>query len=818
MQRTAPKETKVVLAEKPSVARDIALVLGASTRREGFFEGNGYVVTFAFGHLVAIAEPEEMNPAWGKPWRLEQLPMIPDSWKYRVVEKTRNQFNVIKKLFCDPSTSRIICATDAGREGENIFRLIYKLTGCTKPVDRLWISSLTADAIRDGFRKLKPASDFDNLAAAASARARADWVVGLNFTRAYTAMNRQLCTIGRVQTPTLALIVDRQKEIDNFKPTVFYEILAVFEPGFSARYITPGDKPQTRIPDKAAAQAILTDVAPVPMGTVVSLVTSEKKTRAPALYDLLTLQKEANKRYGYTAQDTLDLAQSLYEEYKLLSYPRTESRHISSDMVDQLPGILRALIAGPAGTKEIKDALLQSGLDATTVTGDSLRSRLGKSYVDDTKLTDHHAIIPTNKAVPADLPERQRNIYMLVARRFMSIFLPPEVRDETTAIIKVAAHLFRSRGVVIKDPGWTVVEQRAREKEDESEQDAQRLPALAKNQQVPKRSAELKEGQTTPPKQYDDAMLLTAMKNAGQELDDEDLAAYMKQSGLGTPATRAAIIERLIQSGYIERTKKVFLPTEKGIAIIEHVHAALKDIALTASWEQRLKDMQEGTLSADSFEQDIAGFVRKLLPEATRERVPLYTASGPNLGKCPQCRIGVVRHTPKGAGCSRWKEGCKFSVWQEQYGKKLTPAQIEELVEKRRTKLIKGFKKKDGSGKFDACLVLTDDFKVRTDSSVSAPEGDSGSWICPRCKQGTVRYTPKGVGCSRWKEGCNFSVWREQCGKKLSDSQIQELVIKGKTKVIKGFRKKDGSETFEARLILTEDFRVRLDFGDTRKP
>ncbi len=806
---------KVVLAEKPSVARDIAAVLGAKNKRDGYYEGNDYAVTYAFGHLVTIAEPEEMNPLWGKPWRIAQLPMIPEAWKYRVSDKTGAQFQVIKRLFSDPATTTIICATDAGREGEHIFRLIHKLAGSKKPVQRLWISSLTADAIRDGFAKLKPGSDFDNLADAAAARAHADWIVGLNFTRAYTTINNQLCTIGRVQTPTLALIVDRQKAIEDFKQTAFFEVIVTFEPGFTALYITPGAEPQTRLQDKPSAQAIMDAIAPRPSGTVVSISTSEKKTKAPALYDLLTLQKDANKRFGYTAQETLDIAQNLYEEYKLISYPRTESRHLSTDMIDTLPPILSTVLQSPLTSAEARKAMATEGLTAGKITVELLNPRLSKSYVDNAKLTDHHAIIPTNKMPAADLPLKQRNIYQLIATRFLCIFLQPEIRDETTAIIRIAEHSFRARGVVIKQVGWTVLEQKDPEKEKEKKKDesesSQQLPPLSKGQEVTKRKAELKQGKTTPPKPYDDASLLTAMKNAGQEIDDEDLAAYMKQSGLGTPATRAAIIERLLQTAYIERSKKSIIPTEKGKAIINNVHPHLKNAALTATWEQQLGEIQDDKLTLSKFEDDIADFVRRLLPDVAKQAASVPGDAKSGIGLCPQCKVGVVRETPKGAGCSRWREGCTFTVWREQYGKKLSDAQIKEIVQKGRTKPIKGFKKKNGSGTYDAALVIGEDFKIRPD--FGSQNGDSASFgACPQCKEGTVRSTPKGAGCSRWREGCTFSIWREIWGKELTDEQIKELVEKRRTQQIKGFKKKDGSGTYDANLVLGEDFKVRLDF------
>lgn len=828
---------KVVLAEKPSVARDIAAVVGANTKRDGYFEGNGYAVTYAFGHLVTLAEPEEMNPQWGKPWRIAQLPMIPTDWKYRIADKASAQFSVIKKLFSDSATSEIICATDAGREGEHIFRLIYKLSGSKKPVERLWISSLTAEAIKDGLSKLKPSHEFDNLAAAATARSQADWVVGLNFTRAYTTMNRQLCTIGRVQTPTLALIVERQNTIENFKSTPFYEILVTFEPGFIARYITPGAEPQTKLNDKAIAKDIVKAITPEKFGTVSSIITTEKKTKAPALYDLLTLQKEANKRFGYTAQETLDIAQKLYEEFKLISYPRTESRHLSNDMVDQLPGVLTAVLKSPTTSQKAKDAFLKENIKPGSITVAQLKPRLSKSYVDDTKLTDHHAIIPTPKLPPADLPEKQKNIYQLVATRFMSIFLPPEVRDETTAIIKIVEHSFRARGVVIKDPGWTAIEPKAaepdkkeKEKDKEAAEESQQLPILTQSQQVEKRKEDLKERKTNPPKPYDDSSLLTAMKNAGQELDDEDLASYMKQRGLGTPATRAAIIERLLQTGYVERSKKSLLPTEKGKALITQVHSDLKDIALTASWEQRLADMQDGKLALNIFEEDIGAFVRRILPDVTASPALMSaipsngggrsaTAGDPStveggIAACPQCKAGVVRQTPKGAGCNRWREGCTFSVWREVAGKPLSDAQLKELIVKGRTKVIKGFKKKSGTGTFEAKLVLNEEFKVKLEFDTPLPGATEEETLgsCPQCKEGMVKLGAKVAGCTRWREGCKFAIWREQYGKELTLENIKELMEKKRTELIKGFKKKSGNGTYDARLVLNEEFKVRLDF------
>ncbi|HEY9714481.1 MAG TPA: topoisomerase C-terminal repeat-containing protein, partial [Chroococcales cyanobacterium] len=350
-----------------------------------------------------------------------------------------------------------------------------------------------------------------------------------------------------------------------------------------------------------------------------------------------------------------------------------------------------------------------------------------------------------------------------------------------------------------------------KEKDKEAAEETQQLPALAVAQQLKKIKAELKEKKTSAPKPYDDSTLLTAMKNAGQDLDDEDLAAYMKQRGLGTPATRAAIIERLLQTGYIERQKKSLIPTEKGRALIEQVHSDLKDVKLTASWEQRLADMQDGKLSISIFDGDIASFVTGLLPQLASENQSVYSPREGDIGPCPQCSVGSVRFTPKGAGCSRWKDGCNFSIWREQYGKELKDSHITDLVKERRTKLIKGFKKKDGNGTYEAHLALNDDFKVRLSF---ANETNTEALTCPQCSTGQVRPNSKGVGCSRWREGCTFFIWRQQFGKDLTDEQINALVKEKRTEVIKGFQKKSGTGTYDARLVLNELFKVRLEFDN----
>ena len=700
---------KVVLAEKPSVARDIARVLGCRTRADGHLTGNGYAVTWAFGHLVEIAEPAAMNPAWAKPWRKEQLPMVPPRWMYEVTKDGQKQFAVIKKLLNAPDTAEIIAATDAGREGEHIFRLIYQRSGSKKPVKRLWIRSLTDEAIREGFRSLEPSEAFDALAAAARSRAHADWLMGLNFTRAYTVHNRQLCTVGRVQTPTLALLVNRHHAIRNFVPQTYYEVLAVLEPGFIAKYV--GKNKKTRIDDKSLAVRVFEDIAGVPFAEVTSVKTKDTRTHAPALFDLLTLQKEANKRFGYTATATLQIAQSLYETHKLLSYPRTESRHLSRDIVPDLPAVI--------------DAARHSFPEAAALAQARFPTlKLPKSYVDDTKLTDHHAIIPTPRNPRGlHLSDKEQKIYRLVVARFLAIFLPPLVKAETTAFFAIGPHTFRATGSVVKEPGWTTVhsakpegKQRSKATDDSDDEKAQKLPPLEKGERCRKSSQSLETRVTKPPKPHTDASLLDAMKKAGASIDDEDLAATMKRCGLGTPATRAAIIERLLKTGYIERSKKELLPTGKGIDLIAQVQDELRDPALTAQWEQRLKDIEEGKLAAEAFEADIVTHLKSLLPKvfAAAPLADLAGAQAVGLGTCPLCQEGIVRETPKAYGCSRWREGCSFTIWKRIAGKTITSTQAQQLLDHKKTRKLKGFKSKKTGKKFDAALALDEkSLKVR---------------------------------------------------------------------------------------------------------
>ncbi len=810
----------VVVAEKPSVARDIARVLGARRKGTGFLEGNGYVVTWALGHLVQFAEPDDYGPPWNGRWAYSQLPIIPQRWQLKTVQSTSAQFQIVRKLLNDASNDRIICATDAGREGEHIFRLLYEQAGCTKPFQRLWVSSLTDQALGQGLRHLHPGEAFDDLAQAARARAQADWLVGMNLTRVYTVHNKVLCTIGRVQTPTLAMIVKRDEQIASFTKSYFYELVAQLEEGFAATYSQDG---QTRIDAKEEAERLHRRLSPHKVGRVRRIAKKIVRHRPPALYDLTTLQRDANRRFGLTAAQALDHAQALYERHKLITYPRTESRHISEDMVPQLPAILDKLeqAQAPLALERLRQG-----------------HRLSKAYVDRTKLTDHHAILPTGQRPPPTLSPALRHIYNLVLARFVAIFLPEQVVEETTVTLDIGGARFVARASVELEAGWKVVEPRRRENEEE---ERQVLPPLQQGQQVQVQHMEVVEKETKPPRRHTDATLLAAMKNAGRDIDDDALAAAMKESGLGTPATRAEIIERLIRSGYAQRQQKTLTSTEKGRGLIGLVAELLRSPELTAEWEQQLKDVEEGRRSAEEFYDSIVDFVRQLVlqvaegPALSSEQVAAAreqqgktgchqgrgSTRQSDLGKCPLCRQGDIFESTKGYGCSRYREGCRFTIWKVVADKKLTEKQVQALLTRGHTDWLRGFTSKAGK-KFEARLRLDEDCKVAFDFEGGAEEREAQrrtapateereKLTCPKCSQGQIIEGRKGYGCNRYRQGCDLVVWKEMAGKKLTEKQILALVGKGRTGLIKGFRNRAGNK-FEARLRLDSQWKVVFEF------
>ena len=869
--------TIVVIAEKPSVARDIARVLGARRKGEGFLEGNGYRVTWAIGHLIHFAEPDEYGEVqgvdWAGRWSADQLPMIPDAWKLKTAKQTAAQFKLVKALITAPETERLVCATDAGREGEHIFRLIYQHARCKKPFDRLWISSLTDEAIREGFRALRPGQAYDHLADAARARAQADWLIGMNLTRAYTVHNRVLCTIGRVQTPTLAMIVARDQAIASFTKAFFYELVAHLSTSdaahFDARYIRDGE---TRIDKKEEAERLYRELSPHRTGTVTKVEKKIRTVRPPPLYDLTNLQRDANRRFGFTAAQVLEHAQALYETHKLISYPRTESRHISEDMLPELPGILRGL-QHPLAAEALER--LQSG------------HRLSKAYVDRTKLTDHHAILPTGKTPSPDLPAQLRKIYDLVSTRFVEVFLPDQRIEETRVEIAIGDATFLARGAVVLEPGWKRAEAAGRAQRrgepvpgavpvegngaDETGESGV-LPPLVQGQELAVDSLEVQEKETQPPRHYDDSTLLAAMKNAGREIEDDALAAAMKQSGLGTPATRAEIIEKLIRTRYVERQRKQLHATPKGMALIGLVDPALRSPELTAEWEQRLKDVEHGELAVDVFYRQILDFLRDLVPQiaqgpamsaeqAAAERAERPASKGAQRGKaggrrksarsspggasvksscgsgepeagglgaCPICREGEVTENARAYGCSRYREGCGFTVWKTVAGLSLTQDQVRRLIAQGRLSRIEGFTSKAGKPfaaglRLDAAGKVVFDFEAEatdTGSAEAAVEGGQGArksarpnrgrrtapatsedakdvrapissirdspLVCPKCGQGRIIEGRRGFGCNRFREGCDFVVWKTYDGRDLDEIDIRDLIEQRRTRPIQG--------------------------------
>jgi DNA topoisomerase III len=822
--------TTVVVAEKPSVARDIARVLGVRQKGDGCLRGDGYVVTWALGHLVEYAEPDEYGPPWNERWSAAQLPMIPDTWKLRTAKKTSAQFKIVKQWLNDADTDQVICATDAGREGEHIFRLIYEHARCRKPVRRLWISSLTDAAIRDGFRRLQDGAAFEPLAAAARARSQADWLVGMNLTRAYTVHNDLLCPIGRVQTPTLAMIVRRDAEIAAFRKAFFYELVAHLAEGFRARYSRDD---QTRIDNKQEAERLHQQLRGESTGTVRQVQKKVRRNRPPPLYDLTNLQRDANRRFGYTAAQTLQYAQALYETHKLISYPRTESRHISEDMVGELPGILSVLTHAQAPAAL---ARLQSG------------HRLGKAYVDRNKLTDHHAILPTRQAPPAHLPAELARIYQLVVTRFVAVFLPDQVVDETVVELDIGGASFVARGSVVREIGWKIVETgegKAERGGNSDEAEEQQLPMLTRGQTVHVDDMVVVEKETRPPRAYTDATLLMAMKNAGRELDDEALAGAMKESGLGTPATRSDMIEKLLRTGLVQRAARQLNSTEKGQALIGLVAEPLRSPELTAEWEQQLKDVEDRRLSVETYSQRIADFVRTLVPQVaqgpslTAEQVAAARqqqaggsgrratrgqgAPATDLGSCPLCNSGTIVETAKAYGCSRYQEGCGYTIWKSMGRRKLPKKIITQLLKAGVTDRVEGFTSKAGK-KFAARLRIGPGGKSEFDFSdpapkVSAPEPKASAPgtrarhaaqaaplvlpNCPKCQQGQIIQGRRGFGCNRYREGCDFVVWQEVSGKKLTQKQVVTLIEKGQTRLIRGFISATG-EKFAAHLRLDE--------------
>jgi DNA topoisomerase-3 len=697
-----------VIAEKPSVGQDLARVLkGPFKKQEGWLEGPEHVITWAVGHLVQLAEPDEYDPKL-KRWRMEDLPIVPERFKLVVRdERSRKQMSVVTKQIGRDDIGDVVNACDAGREGELIFAYLYEKAKGKKPVSRLWLNSMTSTAMKEAFTALRPAAEFARLEQAARSRSEADWIVGMNATRAATIRLRSsfdgAVSLGRVQTPTLAIIARREEEIKAFVPEPYWLVDAAFEADGKRNYegrFHEGAKP--RIATQEQAEAIVAACQGKP-GKITKLDKKEQREKAPMLYDLTTLQREANNRYGFSAKRTLGAAQRCYEEHKALTYPRTNSRYLPSDMVAEIKPTAELVGAQPeyrAGAEYV------TGLDLLPLA----------RVVNDEKVTDHHAIIPTRSEHKLDkMSSDDRRIYDMVARRFLAVFHPEAVfentRVETTVGEGKDGHVFRTRGKLLLVPGWRGVYDEvaadSRPKGEEDEGADQQLPKLEDGESVQTKKIASERKETKPPRRYSDASLLGAMETAGKLVDDEELREAMKESGIGTPATRAAIIERLITVGYVERDARALVATEKGLNVVRLLNEhALTSPEMTGNWEHRLGKIERGEDSREDFMGDIAGFAEetvKKLDETLKDvRIPRA-----KLGPCPVCGH-EINENRKGYSCwAREDPGCGFVIWKSKAGKTLPVAIARELIKTGYTeRQVTGFRGRSGRS-FRAKLAMS---------------------------------------------------------------------------------------------------------------
>ena len=676
----------VVVAEKPSVGRDIARVIGCRTRGEGCLIGDLYIVTWAVGHLVTLAEPDEMNEKYKK-WSFSTLPILPEEIPLKVIRQTSKQFQIIKKLINDKETDSLICATDAGREGELIFRYIYEKAGCTKKFRRLWISSMTDEAITEGFQNIRDGQEYDGLYASARCRSKADWLVGMNASRAFTLKYNSLLSVGRVQTPTLAILVRRRKDIENFKPEDYCTLKAEFG-DYSGTCFSLTWNPDTHISTREEAEQISSEVKGK-TGKIIQADTTRKTEAPPQLYDLTSLQREANKIFGFTAEKTLKTAQSLYETHKALTYPRTDSRYLPPDMISRVVQTMKLL---PKEYQPYVPGALKDG-----------KLPVSKRTIDASKVTDHHAIIPTNKKVdPSVFTPDEWKLYDLVAKRLLAAFYPACEYDATRIITEVNGYTFRTNGKAIVINGWHDIlapenhGSKERKKKEEDEETVQLPPLKIGDTRVTK-STRIKEDKTKPPAPHTDASLLFAMETAGRELENEELVRQMKGSGIGTPATRAAIIERLLKVGYAARRGKTLQATDKGVKLIEIMPKEIASPEMTGKWELALHEITDGTQDPDKFMDGIQKMCIFLVNYARDNQTPVVfpetdRSGGKQNGKkggissgkllenveCPLCKKGKLRESLKAFSCT--EKNCNCIIWKDMLTRGGGPEINEKLL------------------------------------------------------------------------------------------------------------------------------------------
>lgn len=699
---------KVVIAEKPSVARDLARVMGAKDVKDGYIEGNGYAFTYAFGHLVQLCTPQ----AYGySTWSISNLPIIPTQFVLEVKKIRKDgkqmddagalkQVNIIKRLL--DQAEEIIVATDAGREGELIFRNIYYYLGSKVPFKRLWISSQTDKAIKQGFENLKEGSEYDSLYQSARSRSESDWLIGINATQAITlaAGNRGLLSLGRVQTPTLAMICSRYMENKDFKPQTFYKIQAGFEKENIAFKAT-----SEKIEKKEDAQEAIAKLAIGTEVKVVKVEAKETKEQPPLLFDLTSLQQDANKKYGYSADQTLNLAQTLYEK-KVITYPRTGSRYIGEDVFEQIESLFQHL----ADTADEGIAAISRNL---------IGAQLNKRSVDEKKVTDHHALLVTDEKPGAMLKEQQ-NIYNMIAKRMVESFSDVCLKDITTVTIDAKGVELIAKGTVIRQYGWRLspdqieLPDEDKNSDDQDNENAQ-LPKLSAEEMLEILSLDLSERFTKAKPIHTEASLLKAMETSGKEIEDDEMRQAMKDCGLGTPATRAATIETLFQRDYIKRDKKKLIPTEKGLTVYNLVKdRSIAKVTLTGKWEQKLEEMRANKVSYDVFMKHIKDYTEKITKELLQLRISIaheeIKPQQKGTIKCPKCAPGNIHLYDKVAQCDHYARGCDFKIWRTLNGIFLDEKEMKNLLEKGKTSELKGVRTKEGQV-VNAPLVFKD-FKV----------------------------------------------------------------------------------------------------------
>ena len=742
---------KVCIAEKPSVAREIASVLGANTKRDGYYEGNGYAVTYTFGHLCTLKEPNDYKPYW-KSWDLNNLPMLPEKFETKVVANSgiQKQFKIVKSLF-DKAELVINCG-DAGQEGELIQRWVMNEAKYKGEVKRLWISSLTTEAIKDGFENLKPSKNYDNLYYAGFSRAIGDWLLGMNATRLYTVKHggyKQVLSVGRVQTPTLAMVVNRFKDIEDFKPQPYWELQTLYRDALFSYE-------EGRFLKKEDGETLANKVKESDF-EIASITKKKGKEYAPKLFDLTGLQVYCNTKFGFSADETLKIAQKLYEQ-KVVTYPRVDTTFLPNDVYSKVSGILQKLT------------------NYSVLTQPLLGKKIKKSskVFNDKKVTDHHAIIPTG--IQINLPYNQQQVYDIVVKRFISVFYDDCSVSNTTVMGKAAEVSFKTTGKEILTKGWRVVFENPNAKEKESGI----LPTFVKGEKGPHEPSFL-EKETKPPNQFTEASLLRAMETAGKQIDDEDLRDLMKENGIGRPSTRANIIETLFKRKYIIRNKKQVLPTVTGIQLIDTIqNDLLKSAELTGQWEKQLKDIEKGTFSAGAFIKNMKSMVDALVYEVRSEtkranishaltvkkrkaKAAIKRESGITDEVCPKCKQANLIKGKSAYGCSAYRSGCDFVIPFAFGGKKVSEKQFVRLLQKGSTVNLKGFK--HDSGTVEGLLRFDENFQLKLEpKTTSTPalsadrKAKAKEFVCPKCKKGIVIKGKAAYRCSDYKSGCDFKM------------------------------------------------------------